>query len=93
MSDFVILYLTVSPSSVVCFSWICLTFVSFMFQLDLSQFMQKSECECLNESDDHPLDHALTSKGGYLESDCDEQVSLWEQAHSQVILSLTLCLT
>ena len=42
--------------------------------MDLSSFINKSECECLNESDDHPLTHALTTKGGFLESDCDEQV-------------------
>ena len=44
-------------------------------QMDLSTFISKSGCECLNEADDHPMAHCLTSKGGYLESDCDEQVS------------------
>ena len=43
-------------------------------QMDLSTFFNKSGCECLNEADDHPLAHCLTTKGGYLESDCDEQV-------------------
>ena len=43
--------------------------------MDLSSFISKNDSECLNESDDHGLEHALTSKGGYLESDCDEQVS------------------
>lgn len=42
--------------------------------MDLSSFINKSECECLNESDDHPMTHALTAKGGFLESDCDEQL-------------------
>ena len=42
--------------------------------MDLMTFINKSDCECLNEADDHPFDHALTSKGGYLESDCDEQL-------------------
>ncbi|XP_076438846.1 thioredoxin-like protein 1 [Babylonia areolata] len=42
--------------------------------MDLSSFINKSECECLNESDDHPMAHALTTKGGFLESDCDEQL-------------------
>lgn len=42
--------------------------------MDLSSFISKAECECLNESDDHPLTHALTGKGGFLESDCDEQL-------------------
>ena len=42
--------------------------------MDLGTLIEKSGCECLNESDEHTLEHALTSKGGYLESDCDEQV-------------------
>ncbi|XP_064596138.1 thioredoxin-like protein 1 [Liolophura sinensis] len=41
---------------------------------DLNSFLNKSGCECLNESDDHPFTHAITQKGGYLESDCDEQL-------------------
>ena len=45
------------------------------FQMDLTTFIEKNGCECLNEADGHTLAHALTSKGGYLESDCDEQVS------------------
>ena len=48
--------------------------VLLLLQMDLSSFINKSECECLNESDDHPMTHALTTKGGFLESDCDEQV-------------------
>ncbi|XP_076267639.1 thioredoxin-like [Rhynchophorus ferrugineus] len=42
--------------------------------MDLSPFITKAQCECLNESDEHPLAHALTSSGGYLESDCDDQL-------------------
>ena len=42
--------------------------------MDLASMLNKSGCECLNESDDHTLEHALNPKGGYLESDCDEQV-------------------
>lgn len=42
--------------------------------MDLSPFISKSQCECLNESDDHPLVNCLTSGGGFLQSDCDEQV-------------------
>ena len=45
-----------------------------ILQMDLSPFINKAGCECLNEADDHPLAHCLTPKGGYLESDCDEQV-------------------
>lgn len=42
--------------------------------MDLATFITKSECECLNGSDDHTLEHALTSAGGFLQSDCDEQL-------------------
>jgi len=42
--------------------------------MDLVTFFDKSGCECLNESNEHPLSQALTSKEGYLESDCDEQL-------------------
>ncbi|CAH1788196.1 unnamed protein product [Owenia fusiformis] len=42
--------------------------------MDLGTFINKAGCECLNEADDHPLTHALTTKGGYLESDCDAQL-------------------
>jgi len=42
--------------------------------LDITTFITKSGCECLNESDDHPLAGCLTSNPGYLESDCDEQL-------------------
>lgn len=42
--------------------------------MDLTSFIQKNACECLNESDDHPLAHCLTANGGYLQSDCDEQL-------------------
>jgi len=42
--------------------------------LDLATFVTKAGCECLNESDDHPLEQALTAGAGYLESDCDEQL-------------------
>ncbi|KAH8302840.1 hypothetical protein KR044_011076 [Drosophila immigrans] len=43
-------------------------------QMELNTFISKQECECLNESDDHNLKHALASAGGYLQSDCDEQL-------------------
>lgn len=43
--------------------------------VELSSFITKSGCECLNESDDHPLAHCLdNNKQTYLESDCDEQL-------------------
>lgn len=46
----------------------------FKLQVDLVSFIAKSSCECLNDSDDHPFANSLTAGGGYLESDCDEQV-------------------
>eukprot|EP00088_Acartia_fossae_P059851 TRINITY_DN71565_c0_g1_i1.p1 TRINITY_DN71565_c0_g1~~TRINITY_DN71565_c0_g1_i1.p1 ORF type:complete len:287 (-),score=72.50 TRINITY_DN71565_c0_g1_i1:75-935(-) len=44
--------------------------------MDLITFIDKSRCECLNEDDDHPYGHCLSSAGGYLQSDCDEQIIL-----------------
>jgi len=43
--------------------------------MDLLSFINKAHCECLNEADEHGLADALTSQDGFLESDCDEQVS------------------
>jgi len=42
--------------------------------MDLAPFITKAQCECLNESDDHPFTHCLTSGEGFLQSDCDEQL-------------------
>ena len=44
--------------------------------MDLATFIDKSRSECLNEDDDHPYSHCLSSGGGYLGSDCDEQLIL-----------------
>jgi len=44
--------------------------------MDLTSFIDKSRSECLNEDDDHPYAHCLTSAGGFLQSDCDEQIIL-----------------
>jgi len=44
--------------------------------MDLATFIDKKESECLNEEDDHPYSHCLTSGGGFLQSDCDEQLIL-----------------
>lgn len=41
--------------------------------MDLSTFIMKNMCECLNESDDHTLQHCLEGNG-FLSSDCDEQL-------------------
>ncbi|XP_074652794.1 thioredoxin-like protein 1 [Tubulanus polymorphus] len=43
-------------------------------RIDLSKMIQMNRWECLNESDDHTLKHALSPKGGYLQSDCEEQL-------------------
>lgn len=51
-----------------------MTFTCDCFQIDLMPMINKSGCECLNESDDHPFTQALSSSGGYMESDTDEQV-------------------
>lgn len=45
--------------------------------VDLSSFITKSGCECLNECNDHTLENCLNSnKDTYLESDCDEQLMI-----------------
>ncbi|XP_046856861.1 thioredoxin-like protein 1 [Xenia sp. Carnegie-2017] len=41
----------------------------------LSPLINKSQCECLNESDDHTLKNIFEKgESSYLESDCDEQM-------------------
>ena len=42
----------------------------------VSTMLINSSCECLNESDDHPLSNCLNCDSGYLESDVDEQLIL-----------------
>lgn len=42
--------------------------------MDLNTFISKRECECLNESDEHPMTHCFVQNGGYLQSDVDEQL-------------------
>ncbi|XP_055840807.1 thioredoxin-like protein 1 [Episyrphus balteatus] len=44
--------------------------------MELNTFISKQQCECLNESDDHPMLHCFEPNGGYLQSDCDEQLIL-----------------
>ena len=44
--------------------------------MDLSTFITKSGCECLNSTDENTLEHALTLGEGHLESDVDEQVCI-----------------
>ncbi|XP_008322538.1 thioredoxin-like protein 1 [Cynoglossus semilaevis] len=42
--------------------------------MDLMPFVNKSGCECMNESDDCGFDNCLSKDSSYLESDCDEQL-------------------
>ena len=45
------------------------------WQMSLLGMIDNSGSECLNESDLHPFQHALSaSTDQYLESDCDEQL-------------------
>jgi len=44
-------------------------------QMELNSFIMKSQCEALNDSDNHPL-LALIENNGYIESDCDQQLIL-----------------
>lgn len=41
---------------------------------NLSSFIQKNQCEALNDADDHSLLPFLESPNNYLESDCDPQL-------------------
>lgn len=43
--------------------------------MDLYEYILQSQCECLNERDDHPLRNCLTQDDTFLLSDCDEQVT------------------
>lgn len=46
--------------------------------MDLASNINKSQSECLNQSDDHTWEHALTpSATTFLESDVDEQLLLY----------------
>ena len=49
--------------------------ISFL-KMDLDTLYDKKLCECLNQADDHPYEHCLSDGGGFLESDCDEQLIL-----------------
>jgi thioredoxin len=44
---------------------------------DLTHLVNKGQCECLNQSDDHPWENILNTSSTYLESDCDEQLILF----------------
>lgn len=59
--------------------------------MDLTSFIEKNGCECLNEADNHTLPQLL-SKAGALESDCDEQViaAIGAKFVSAVVCSYTV---
>lgn len=44
--------------------------------IELNTFVCKQGTECLNEDDEHPYSDCLVSGGGFLQSDCDEQLIL-----------------
>jgi hypothetical protein len=56
--------------------------------MNLNSFIQKNMCECLNESDDHTLEHCLNAESGrgFLASDCDEQLIITIAFNSTVKL-------
>lgn len=60
--------------------------------MDLGTFINKSGCECLNESDDYHLPAALAKGPDYLESDCDEQVHVQQNKLIQYIWQILKCL-
>jgi signal transduction histidine kinase len=46
--------------------------------MDLNAMINKAQCECLNQSDDHTWENVLnTSPSVLLKSDCDEQLILF----------------
>jgi hypothetical protein len=51
---------------------------------DLFQYLDSSKCECLNEADSHPYQHCLTDGGGFLQSDCDEQLII-SLSYNQIV--------
>jgi len=55
-------------------------------QMNLHSFMDATRSECLNESDDHKLEHAWGTGGGYLESDVDEQLIITVAFNQQMKL-------
>lgn len=54
--------------------------------MNLNSFIDQTKTECLNESDDHHLSHAFELKGGYLESDVDEQLIMTIAFNQQIKL-------
>lgn len=75
---------TIVPSSVTVPGQVCVCVClahtilegGLFVQINLLSLLDKSGSECLNNSDDHPLSHALDTPSSeqFLESDCDEQL-------------------
>ena len=55
----------------------------------LNTHLDMSGSECLNMSDDHPLENCLSDNGAMLKSDCDEQLIISLAFNQVIILSLT----
>jgi len=55
-----------------------------MTNVSLNTHLDMSGSECLNMSDDHPLENCLLDNGSFLKSDCDEQLIL-SLAFNQVV--------
>lgn len=49
--------------------------------------IDEQKSECLNEADNHTFSSALHGGGGYLESECDEQVRVFVEIHSFLVQS------
>merc|ERR1712241_1118893 len=52
--------------------------------VSLAEFLSPADCECLNASDDHPLQNCLQAGEDSLQSDCDEQLII-SLAFNQVV--------
>ena len=55
----------------------------------LNTHLDMSGSECLNMSDDHPLENCLSDNGAMLKSDCDEQLII-SLAFNQVIIYIII---
>ena len=61
--------------------------------VSLNTHLDMSGSECLNMSDEHPLENCLLDNGSFLKSDCDEQLIL-SLAFNQVgVIIVGVCCT
>lgn len=54
--------------------------------IDLAHLINKTQSECLNQSDDHTWENVLINSNSYLQSDCDEQLILSITFNQQIKL-------